>query len=254
MYYLTFLRILMMLESLSNKELALKLGVSEANLKEWADGERNIPYQWFNKFKEVLDIDNPQLLSNKMELPSVEEMGLIGDATIVNVQQLKNNRQIIWQPVGTDMRNFHRSILDEQGMPPIHFDDRFLTDLNQHLIDLDVKKVSVWGVKDGKNYVTFNKFQRIENGDIVMFYSTQKFVAYGEVIGKIESKEWSKELWWSEDFENIYVLRDVKTTNLDFLEVTKIVYGESGKSLQSLRILDDEKSESMYDFLNLQDN
>ena len=247
---ITFLRILMMREELSNKELAKKLEVSEANLKEWVNGERNIPFQWFSKFREILRIDNPELLSEKMKLPSLEDMGLIGDATVINVQKVKNNRQVIWQPVGTELRNFYRSVLNEYGDAPIHLEDKNLSELYSHLNTLGIEGVSAWGVKDGKNYMTLNKFQRIENGDIVMFYSSQKFIAYGEVVGKLESEKWSKELWLSEEFKNIYVLQNVRPIDFDFLKFTERVYGKASKSLQSLRILDDEKAERVFDILS----
>lgn len=94
-----------------------------------------------------------------------------------------------------------------------------------------------------------NKFQRIENGDTVMFFSDRKFFAYGEVIGKLESEEWSKNLWWSEEFKNIYVLKDVKRIDIDFVEFTKTIYGKPSRSLQSLRILDDEKATHVFRIL-----
>ena len=241
---LTFLKVFMIRKGITNRALADKLGVSDSILRGWVDGERRIPVQRFEQFKKVLGIDNPENLSEKMLLPTPEEMGLFGSAATEGfVASVEDDEQVIWQPVGSDLRNFQTSILDKDGCPPILSDSKFLEPLKPRMIEVGVDSVSVWGVKDGKNFSTLNKFLRIKDGDIVMFYSSQSFIAWGRVIGKVESPQWSEELWGEVDFKHIYVLKDVRPISVDFFEATRLVYGKESNSLQSLRILDNEKSE-----------
>ncbi|WP_074037977.1 helix-turn-helix domain-containing protein [Exiguobacterium profundum] len=240
---LTFFKILMLQKKLSNKDVAKELGVSEVSVKDWIDGKKNIPYKRLDELKKVLEIDNPDLLSEKMRLPTPEEMGLVGDTSVENVITEKKTEQIIWQPVGSDLRNFYSSILSEKvSSPPVSTKDMRLEPVREEVELIESGFVSVWGVQDGNNYMTFNKFQRIQKGDIVMFYSAQKFIAYGTIVGKIISEDLSMELWKSHDFKNIYIIKDVRPMDEEYSEWTKQIYGKASRSLQGLRILDEEKS------------
>lgn len=90
---LTFFKILMLQKKLSNKDVAKELGVSEVSVKDWIDGKKNIPYKRLDELKKVLEIDNPDLLSEKMRLPTLEEMGLVGDTSVENIiTEKKRNR------------------------------------------------------------------------------------------------------------------------------------------------------------------
>lgn len=249
---ITFLKILMMRRDMSTKDLAIGLGVSSVKAKEWIDGERAIPIQRMDSLKKFLKIDNPELLSEKMKLPSEEELGLVEDKSVTNKIEIYKNRKVIWQPVGTTLHNFNKSVLDHNGNGSIFEKDLYpevFKDFNG-VEKLD-RGLSVWGVKDGKNLITLNRFHRISTGDLVMFYFAQKFIAFGEVVHKIENREFAMNVWGNADYKNLLVLDNVKSIDVDFKEVTNELYGKSSNSLQGMRILDEKKSSEIMKYLNV---
>ncbi|KOP28957.1 hypothetical protein ADM98_08520 [Exiguobacterium sp. BMC-KP] len=250
---MTFLKILMLRRDMSTKELAEGLGISTVKAKEWIDGERAIPIQRMDSLRKLLKIDNADLLSEKMKLPTEEELGLINSKFNIKKVETYKSKKIILQPVGTTLINFNKSILNAKGESPTFgkkFVTRFLkeSEYNDQSADIDL---SIWGVKDGKNLITLNRFHRISSGDLVVFYFAQKLIAYGEVIHKTEDEEFAESVWGDSEYKNLILLNSVKSIDVEFKKVAKELYGKASNSLQSMRILDEEKSKKISKYLDI---
>jgi hypothetical protein len=78
------------------------------------------------------------------------------------------------------------------------------------------ENVRVWGVKESNMNKKF--YDRLEKGDILLFYNSGKYIYHGEVGEKFQSQEISKQYW-----ENIPASLLYSVNNLTPLDLPKEV-------------------------------
>lgn len=73
----------------------------------------------------------------------------------------------------------------------------------------DAENLHAWGA-NSKRLNTVKTFKnKLEVGDIVLFCHSKTVLGYGYVAQKIQSSELGKSLWDDEDFEYVYLLKDI---------------------------------------------
>lgn len=77
--------------------------------------------------------------------------------------------------------------------------------------NLDTSKLHAWGVdKNRLRTVQFYE-EKLDSGDIVLFYYKGEILGYGIVAEKVFSEETGKALWGDGDYSHIYYLKDAST-------------------------------------------
>lgn len=75
-------------------------------------------------------------------------------------------------------------------------------------------EAAIWGVVPGNSPGNVNKWQRISEGDLVLFSADKRIHSYGLVSQKFNSRLFAEKLWGlseeNQTWEYMYTLTDVK--------------------------------------------
>lgn len=93
------------------------------------------------------------------------------------------------------------------------------------------KKVPVWGVTPGGNFINRTKWDRIEPGDVTLFSN-------------------KKGMTW----EYIYFLDEIKELHIPYAEFNKVVGYAPNNVIQGFNVLDEDKSFKVIEVFNLKSN
>lgn len=126
----------------------------------------------------------------------------------------------------------------------------------------------IWGVvpgkpsrnsKEGVKQLLGNvtKWNRITEGDLVLFASNKKINSYGLVALKFNSKEFAEKLWGlseeNQTWEYMYTLSDLKQIDMSYEEFNEVVGYKSNNIIQGFDVLDEDKSGVFLDYLGKSD-
>ncbi|MBK3333113.1 hypothetical protein GWK41_08525 [Persephonella atlantica] len=112
----------------------------------------------------------------------------------------------------------------------------------------DLERFYVWGVIPG----TKSKWDKIQIGDLVVFYSERKFYLLGQIVDKFHNKSLARYLWGEDQhgrtWEYVYLIDpdSLITINVDIEKVIKILNYSPGFVLQSALYHQNEKLLSLF--------
>ncbi|MED3882808.1 HNH endonuclease [Priestia megaterium] len=163
---------------------------------------------------------------------------------------------VILQPSGGAGReNFENTI-----RRPVH-----LSEIIPYLDEKDVSRIQsyyadgfvpIWGVTPGKKNVNFNRWKKIQIGDIALFTVEKKIFASGVVTHKFQSQELAEKLWgWKEEgvtWKNIYLLDEIKEQEIPIQDFNKSVGYTINNFVKGFTILNDEKSNKFFTFFGME--
>ncbi|MBX9967219.1 HNH endonuclease [Priestia aryabhattai] len=114
----------------------------------------------------------------------------------------------------------------------------------------------MWGVTAGVNNVNANKWNKIQPADVTFFSANKVLYSYGFVTYKIHNKALAQHLWdfnsKGETWEYIYFLDELREHDIPVSLFNKIV-GYSKKYLvQGFTVLDEEKSNALLGYFDLE--
>lgn len=113
----------------------------------------------------------------------------------------------------------------------------------------------VWGVKNGKNNVNFNKWCKINPGDFTIFAADKNFFCAGVTTLTFKSRKLAEKLWGidknGETWENIYLLDEIKKIQLGYKEFNGLAKYKDKYVIHSFNVLDENKSERIINRLQL---
>jgi len=138
-----------------------------------------------------------------------------------------------------------------------HFENTILNDVETSKFTnsemTKFPKVRMWGAIDRSTNNFRNKWQRLKNGDILLFYKDKKYVATLEVTGTEDNSDIAKTIWGEKgdhDSMNIdsksgetwqlimYAIpENVKRTNVDYRDLNKLL-GYKEEKFMPTRTLD----------------
>ncbi len=117
---------------------------------------------------------------------------------------------------------------------------------------------AVWGVTRGNKDVNFNKWNRLEEGALVLLYRQRKFFASGYVAIKFVNEQLANDLWGvnqnGSTWECVFVLIDVRELELDIFSFNKAVDYAPTYIVQGFNVLSEEKSERVAELLELSED
>jgi len=117
---------------------------------------------------------------------------------------------------------------------------------------------AVWGVTRGNNDVNFNKWNRLEEGALVLLYRQRRFFASGYVAIKFVNEPLANDLWGvnqsGNTWECVFVLIDVRELELDVFSFNKAVEYAPTYIVQGFNVLSQEKSERVAELLELSED
>lgn len=113
----------------------------------------------------------------------------------------------------------------------------------------------VWGVKNGKKNVNFNKWCKVTPGDFVLFAAKKEFFSMGVATLTLKNPKLAKALWGvdqdGEAWENIYLIDEIKNIQLSYEEFNQWVDYAPGKNVQGFHVMDERRSECVINRLQL---
>ncbi|MDO4468277.1 MAG: HNH endonuclease [Bacillota bacterium] len=107
----------------------------------------------------------------------------------------------------------------------------------------------VWGVRNGKNNRTKKEWEKISQGDIVLF-SKKKFIfSTGMIVLTFTNKELAQKLWGTDEngatWENIYFVNGIKNMKISYEKLNKIIGYKENYSFRGLQVLDQKNSNKL---------
>lgn len=166
--------------------------------------------------------------------------------------------KVILQPVGSPkaQEHFARTI---QGTVDISTVKSFIpSESAEHLSKLYPDgKVRLWGVKNGGNNRNEGMWEKIAEGDIVLFFRSKGLFACGKVAAKMKNKALAEALWKTDEdkelWENIYCVTDVKflKAQMPYSAFNKAAGYENQYFVRGFSVLSGEKSKVLLRNLNL---
>ncbi|MDY0850430.1 HNH endonuclease [Bacillus thuringiensis] len=119
-------------------------------------------------------------------------------------------------------------------------------------------KVHVWGVKPARDNSNVKQWNKIERGDIALFYGERHFFASASVTYKIHNSKLARYLWGEKEagvtWEYLYFLDEIKNQYIHINLVNELLkYKSKDHHVQRIRVLNQEKSNEImntFDFDN----
>jgi hypothetical protein len=116
--------------------------------------------------------------------------------------------------------------------------------------------VPTWGVTAGVNNVNANKWDKIQPADVAFFSANKVLYSYGFITFKIHNVALAENLWGyntkGETWEYIYFLDEIREHDIPIDIFNKIVGYSDNYKVQGFSVLDEEKSNAMISYFNLQ--
>lgn len=121
--------------------------------------------------------------------------------------------------------------------------------------------VAVWGATPAANGANATKWERMETGDVALFYRDSSFILRGEIAFKTRNARLAKQLWGEkgpgETWEYMYFLTRLKPINID-IRSFNIAASRSlhrlDQAILSFDVLTSERSELIMTLLGLEDS
>lgn len=112
-----------------------------------------------------------------------------------------------------------------------------------------------WGVVPGDNEGNRKKWERVENGDILLFAGSGAVRANGVVVHKLHSVALATQLWGrdedGETWEYVYFIDQVEDCNIPYQEFNAAAGYKVNNVIQGFQVLDGEKSARILAALDL---
>lgn len=150
-----------------------------------------------------------------------------------------------------------------------HYDDTILNPVSlkvieKYLSDKEFKEIEniypngealVWGVTRGKNNVNFNKWDKIQTGDISFFARNKEIFSSAIVTMKLHNRNLARDLWGEDNegrtWECVYFLDELKKQSISYETFNRVVGYASKNVIQGFSVLDEEKSEKILSYFDL---
>jgi hypothetical protein len=114
---------------------------------------------------------------------------------------------------------------------------------------------AMWGVVPGTNEVNRKKWERMSEGNLVLFSSDNKIHTSAIVSAKFTSRKLAEKLWGldkdSETWQYMYTLDEVKSLDIPYEEFNSVVGYKVNNIIQGFTVMDAEKSSRFLDYFNL---
>jgi hypothetical protein len=164
---------------------------------------------------------------------------------------------VILQPTGNQDARLHYedTIIRPVSLEIVkkHISPKVYTEI-ESIYDSD--SVSIWGVTRGSNDINYNKWDKIQPGDISLFARNKKIFSSAVVTYKLHNKSLAKALWGTnsdgDTWECIYFLDDLNSRDISYELFNKIVGYSPKFVIQGFSVLNEEKSEKIISSLGLQ--
>jgi hypothetical protein len=112
-----------------------------------------------------------------------------------------------------------------------------------------------WGLTPGSSGVNIKKWEKIQQGDIVLFSRDKMIFSSGTVVNKFQNHELARHLWDMDEnnqtWEYMYSVDEIKPVNISKIEFNKIVGYKENNQIQGVVVMDLEKSQKVLDELGL---
>lgn len=161
---------------------------------------------------------------------------------------------IILQPAGSKGAKEHY-LQTVANLVDIHTCEQFLTSevFNKLIVAHPTNKAAMWGVEPSS--VNTNKWNKVSEGNLVLFSSDGRIHTSGVVSTKFNSRELANHLWGTTDDGNtwslMYSLDEIKSLNISYLEFNKVVGYDPNYIIQGFNVLDEDRSNRFLDHYSL---
>lgn len=108
---------------------------------------------------------------------------------------------------------------------------------------------SIWGINDGARDRNKHIWDRLNNGDMCLFYRNKEFISKGRVFYKASCEDLSKELWGRSSkgaWKNLIFLDLVESISIPLSKINKTLGYKQDYILRSFSILDSKKSAKIF--------
>lgn len=116
-------------------------------------------------------------------------------------------------------------------------------------------KAAFWGAVSGKNDVNLTKWNRVQNGDVILFYAHKKIYMSAKVAYKFESDSFANALWGSKlgniNWKLMYSLQDIQELSIPLDEYNKVLGFKKSNIIQGFNVLNEVQSNSLVTLLEL---
>jgi hypothetical protein len=135
--------------------------------------------------------------------------------------------------------------------------DRFLTDqqIKELASAFPIGYAQFWGLTPGSGGVNVAKWEKIQQGDIVLFARDKQIYSSGTVVNKFNNPNLAKHLWGMDEnnqtWEYMYSVDEIKPVNISKVEFNNIVGYKENNQIQGVVVMDLEKSQKVLDELDL---
>ena len=114
---------------------------------------------------------------------------------------------------------------------------------------------AMWGVVPGASEVNRRKWERMSEGNVVLFSSDKKIHTSAIVAAKFTSKKLAEKLWGldsdKETWQYMYSLDEIKSLDISYKEFNSVVGYKANNIIQGFTVMDAEKSSRFLDYFNL---
>ncbi|MGK8427661.1 HNH endonuclease [Bacillus cereus] len=152
---------------------------------------------------------------------------------------------VILQPRGKDETNYNRTMRKGVYLSEIQsfFTVKEFEELSQAYGN---RKVYIWGIKHGNTGRNSTFWQRIERGDIALFYNELQFFSSATVTYKVHNSQLARHLWGETTggiYEYLYFLDEIKYQQIPVSIINNLLkYKSKEQHLPGVRVLSEEKS------------
>lgn len=164
--------------------------------------------------------------------------------------------QVILQPAGNDGARQHYVDTIENPVSIASIEKYLETEQRRNLeLSFPTGLVYFWGLTPGQSGVNIGKWEKITQGDVVLFARDKKIYSSGTVVNKFQNPELAKFLWGLDDknqtWEYMYSVDEIKPVNISKVDFNKIVGYKENNQIQGVVVMDLEKSQKVLDELDL---
>lgn len=161
------------------------------------------------------------------------------------IEDVRNMIKIILQPTRKDQINDAEDIIDNLDLAEYKqfFDASEYIELNKIYKD---GKASFWSITPNKKV---NAWERIEPGDIVLFYQNKEIVATATITFKLHNADLGSELndptENGEIYEYFYFFNNVKNQNISIKDFNEAAGYSENNVIQQFTVLDKDRSKKI---------
>ena len=163
---------------------------------------------------------------------------------------------IILQPTGNKDAREHYNDTIENPVRIERIKKYVDTTIYENILELYPDgNIYIWGVTNGANDANKHKWEKIKKGDVTLFSQDGMIFRTAITTMAFHNKSLANYLWGVNDkgetWENIYLVDDIKALNISYKQFNKIVGYDEKYIIQGFNVLDDLKSEKLFNKLDL---